>query len=330
MAKVTCAISGISFNCDHLPITLYPVDGYFHPIFAVPYKTLYSLYAKHCSNHLTSTDSYLLFLAFLHSTDQIEWAVPASLQPTTPTCTHLVETNLRPLIEVIELTNVIGLPSFKQPSYKVTIDNSDLSNIPAFISAWNRNISIFKAGAIDERIRDSLRKVENKLTYAIKSGNSLDSYSHIVASWADKVAGFPIATRERWCKIIRSCFNEAKMFSTPLAELKEVRDYCTENIEAGSIHFHALMKVLRTGISKHTDYLGMNPIALGYTLLPTDSTQNDAKLATILASAPTATPQQKDYGSQLAYIRAKLAYRSAQIEAKRATPTITTDAGEEL
>ena len=40
-----------------------------------------------------------------------------------------------------------------------------------------------------------------------------------------------------------------KMFNTPLVLLKEIKDYCECNIEAGSIHFHTLIQVLQEGIS---------------------------------------------------------------------------------
>lgn len=313
MAKVTCAISGLAFQCDHLPIVVNSNDGYYHPIFALPYKKLYGLYSKHCSGHLTPTDSYLLFLAFLHSTEKVVWEVPAAFNPTTTSSIAFVENNLKQLIEMVELTNLIHHPSFKQPKFKVDINSSDLQRIPGWIIACNDNIESFYSGYKRQLAQESKQKIENKLSYYIKSGGAVKEYAHIVAAWADKAASFPTAKREHWLKIIRTCFDSSKMFSTSLVDLKEVKSYCEENIEVGSIHFHTLMETLREGISRHTDFLGMNPIALGYTLVDTDHTRNEESVAAILADAPTDAPKRGEYTSALDFLKARLKYRTAAI-----------------
>lgn len=329
MAKITCAISGIRFSCDHLPLVLGSNIGYYHPVFALPHKKLYGLYSKHCSGHLTATDSYLLFLAFLHNTGQVEWTVPAACNPTDSRTIALIENNLRQLIEVTELTGAILHPSFEQPSFKVSVDNSSLETVPNWIHAWDTNLELFKRGSAAQKYQEDLQKVENKLSYYIKSGMRQEEYVAQVASWASKAAAFPKEKHEQFTKIIRSCFNSGKMFSIPLPEIKEVKAFCEENIEAGSIHFHTLMEVLREGVSRHTDFLGMNPVALGYTLLDADTSVNDEKIAQIIAAAPTDTPVRGDYGSNLEYIRAKLRYKTAAIHAAN-TATDESDSGEEL
>jgi len=312
MAKIQCAISGITFSCDHLPITLLSKDGYFHPIFALPYRKLYGLYSKHCAGHLTSTDSYLLFLAFLHSTDQVSWKVPASCSPRDKKTIALVENNLAQLITVIEQTGVIAIPSFTQPSFIVREDNSKLEVLPNWIAAWRSNIEDFKEGYATQRLQESIQKVENKLSYYLCSGIDPAKYSHAVASWAARAAEFPPTREEAWCKIIRSCFNSAKMFATPIDDIREVKEFCEENIEAGSIHFHALMSTLREGAARHTDFLGLtNPNALGYSLLSVDVTKNSAELEAIIAKAPNEAPKRTDYKDDFSFLRAKLRYKVA-------------------
>ena len=327
MAKIHCAISGLAFSCDHGPLTLTFKDGYYHPIFALPYKKLYGLYSKHCSVQLTPTDSYLLFLAFLHSTDQVIWAHPATCNPRDKKTAQLVENNLQQLIRVIESTNIITIPSFKQPSFVVDSGNSKLEQIPNWIAAWNSNIDDFKNGYVAQKTFEDLMKVENKLSYYLKSGINPENYSFAVASWAAKAADFPPHKTEAWCKLIRSCFNSAKMFSTPIAEIREVKEYCEQNIEAGSIHFHALMSTLREGSARHTDFLGLtSPNSLGYTLLSVDSTKNSSEVEAIIAKAPSAPPSRLDYSSDLEFIRAKLRYRVAEraaIATAKVTPLIT-------
>lgn len=345
--RITCAISGLRFDTSYLEgISIEHTEGYFHPVFALPYRNLHHLYVQHCKGELTCNDSYLLFLAFLHSSGKVTWKHPATLKPTDARTKKLIENNLRQLIRVLEKTAVIKHPSFRQPEFKVTLDTSSLEQIPNWITAWNANIEFFQKGLVDIRVAQSLQEVENKLSYHIISGAEPQRYSYIIAKWASQAAGFPLDKDENWQKIIRSCFSITKMFNTPLPLLKEIKDYCECNIEAGSIHFHALSEVLREGISRHVDYLGGSSLALGYTLLPTltdsssESTGTDSvspvplksleqerksaeELLTIAASAPTAPPVPSSYPDTLSFLKAKLAFRVAKnIEIKELRDTI--------
>ena len=144
MCRITCAISGIRFNASYLDdLSISHTAGYFHPVFALPYSSLHHLYSKHCKGELSPNDSYLLFLAFLHSSDQIEWLVPASLNPNNNSTKSMIENNLAQLITVLEKSGIISHPSFKQPSFKVTAEGSLLQQIPSWIKAWQSNIKDF-------------------------------------------------------------------------------------------------------------------------------------------------------------------------------------------
>ncbi len=322
MAKIHCAISGITFSCDHGSLVIRSEEGYFHPIFALPYKKLYGLYSKHCSGQLPPTDSYLLFLAFLHSTEQVAWNSPATCNPNDSATISLIENNIHQLIRVVELTNCIVHPSFSQPSFSVNPETSSLAQIPNWIAAWEDNVADFRYGRKAKIDYESLQKAENRLSHCIKSGMEPKYYAGMVASWASKAAEFPPANNEAWCKLIRSCFNSSKMFATPISEIREVKEFCEENIEAGSIHFHALMSTLREGISRHTDFLGLGTSnSLGYMLLPSESTKNQTEVEAILAKATDSPPVRTDYTSQLDYIKAKLRYRVATLEAKKKPDT---------
>ena len=311
MARVTCAISGLTFSADHGPLTIKAEDGYFHPIFALPYKKLYGLYARHFSGKLTDTDSYLLFLAFLHSTDKINWQHPVQLDPTDRNTILLIDSNIERLVRVIQQTALISIPSFTQPSFIVRKENSSLQEISAWITAWEDNITLFREGYASQKLREDLQKIENKLAYYIKSGMSPEQYSATIANWADKIADFPQHKKESWKKIIRSCFNTARMFSTSLADLKELKEYCECNIEAGSIHFHTLMEVLKEGISRNINYLGATTGSLGYTLLPLEASKEEEIVESIIAKAPQTPPSRLDYTSDADYLKAKLRYKLA-------------------
>ena len=324
MARVTCAISGIRFNCDYFEHLSIPhTEGYFHPIYATPYSQLLRLYTAHTKGQLTSNDSYLLFTAFLHSSGAVHWKHPCACNPNDIKTKRLVEANIAQLIEVLEKTACIKYPAFRQPHYNVTFANSDLQSVPYWIKAWEANIEQFLYGRHTADYQDAVQKVENRLSRLILSGEKPEKYSHVIAEWACKVAEFPEELAENWKSIIRSCFSTAKMFNTSLATIKEIKDYCECNIEVGSIHFHALSEVLKEGITRHVSYLGaINTSDLGYTLIPLDLSKIDKNTAEIIAladKAPEKEPLESDYPTSLAFLRARLAYRVAKNLSKQST-----------
>lgn len=329
MANIKCCISGLSFQASffgtqdsnlYVPIT----EGYFHPIFAAPNKALYTLYSKHAKNMLTKTESYLLYLAFLHSSEKVLWNVPASLDPKATSTTRLIENTFSQLINVIQQTNCIVNPAFHQPSYRVSIHNSDLASLPNYIEAWEDNLTRFKAGIATQKILADLARTEAKLQECIYSSDPPAKYASVIASWADKAAEFPADKKFLYIDTIKACFNEGRMIRTPLALLKEIKEYCECNIEAGSIHFHALMDTLTNGIKSHMDYLGGSSLALGYTLLDLNTPEGkqikESELKTSAALAQlteqvnleAGPPDESRYATRAEYIKAKLAYMTAK------------------
>jgi hypothetical protein len=322
MAKVTCAISGIVYTTTHLTnLTVPHTEGMVHPIFSMPRKTLYTIYTQHCKGELTQTDSYLLFLAFFHSSGQVSWKYPASLTPTDTATQILIETNFSSLLRVLEQSDLINHPAFEQPSFAVYYDNSSLNHLPNWIMAWEKNINYFYSNRASEDDLDKMQKLENKLSYHILSGEDPKKYAGVIANWACTVGEFPPNVAVLWKETIKDCFSIAKMFETPLALLKEIKEHIELNIEVGSIHFHTLYAVINEGIDKHKDYLGGS--SLGYTILPTlDSIRDEpaqkglAALAVTIANASKVAPVREDYPNSLAFLKARLAYKTAQLAAK--------------
>jgi len=323
--KVTCAISGLRFDCSGFNnLSINHGVGYFHPIFALEYKRLFPLYSKHSAGELTAEDSYLLFLAFLNASGKIEWNHPATCNPRETRTRQLIQNNIAQLIRVIEQTGTIKHPGFSQPMYRVTVFNSHLESLPNFIHAWEDNIRFFNANQATIRARQSLLQIEKRLADLIMAGNPPEKYAGTVAKWASEAADFPIDKRDKWIKIISSCFNINSMFNTALNDIKEVKEYCECNIEAGSLHFHALSRVLKEGISRHVDYLGGSTLALGYEIVAnTGGTELENKkaaektkqqLKNLAANAPEKPPVRAKFNSTLEYVKAKAAYRLAQNE----------------
>src|SRR5574343_514710 len=101
MAKVLCSFSGVEFNCDYLPIALHSRE-YAHPIFFLPQKKLLGLYQKYRHNELDPISSFLVFCAYLNSTDLVEWRAPARRLPQTE---QIIANNFEHLVEVVEKIN---------------------------------------------------------------------------------------------------------------------------------------------------------------------------------------------------------------------------------
>ena len=301
MAKLLCPISGIRYSCEHLPLT----TSYPHPIFTLSYPKLLELYAKHVAGHLTPTDNYLLFLAYLNSIDSLHWRVPCSLVPTATSTQALVYNNMAQLISVLEKTLTITLPSFKQPGFVITPETSDLGNISIYIKAWQKNIDAMNSFYKQERIDKKLKEVEDKLQYLIFAGEGQLSANKL-AVWADLAGTFPSKHREQYQKIIRSCYNQDKMFALKLSTIEEVKDFCLESIMPGSIFLHKLIEVLNHGIELNKSYLG-------YTILDTDTLNNkeSEELAILIAKAPEKEPTREDYTNSVEYLKAKLRYQVA-------------------
>lgn len=333
MAKITCAISGVRFSSSFLDTLAIPATaGYFHPVFSLEREQLFGLYAAYSKNKLSNTDSYLLYLALVHSSNKITWQHPATLDPNSAATIKLIANSIKQLLRALTQTDAIKHPSFSQPDFIVTEDNgSSITSIPSWIRAWNANIADFKRGRADLTELQNLTSIETQLAKLILSGDKPESYSHIIASWASAAADFPPDKDTLYQATIRSCFNTTKMFNTPLALLKEIKDYCECNIEAGSIHFHELSAALKGGIAKHVDYLGGSSLALGYTLLDINDSslkgtkrgadaiarelKNKANVAVLAAKAPATKPVRNDYITSLEFLKASLAY-SVAVNAK--------------
>lgn len=347
--KLTCAISGIEINlpAHFTNVKVSHKEGYFHPVFALPMNQLRGLYSKHCKGGLTPTESYLAFLATLHQSSKVIWETTCCADPNSPVTIKIIENNFSQLMRVITLTDAIRNPRFKQPSLRITLRNNDLSAIRGFIAAWADNIDDFNMCRAEDKEEETLKKAENALSYLLLSGTPLKECSLAIAEWADKAAGFPEHKAVEWKRIIRTCFNAEKIFKTPLADIKEVKEYCESNIEVGSIHYHSLITTLKGGIQRHVNYLGMGE--LNFSLLPSlddlspesakivrdnwkevitsgenkivrnhgsQISEGDKTVAKILASPDVAFPREEHFVNKADYIKAKLAYRLKQISKK--------------
>lgn len=317
MAKVLCSISGVQFSCDYLPISLSSRE-YSHPIFHTPQKKLLGLYQKYRHGELESIDSYLLFLAFLNSTDLIEWRVPAKITPKT---SQIIANNMDDLVFAVTKMNCIKNPSVHFSHIAISPDTCTLDNVHYWIASWIDTYEEFTSGYAKAKYNASLHELEEKLEYLIKDANRNEvKFATRLAEWADKAGAFPTFTilyqshpiklSEYWKLIIRKCTNQESIFQIPSKDLDELIDHCEDNIDAGSIYGHALFKILKEGRERQHSFLGLGPVS--FSIISSSSSTEEENKAAIIASAPTDEPKRIDYPSTFQYLKAKLAWDMAQ------------------
>ena len=254
MAKILCGISGIEFSCDHLPIYLSSRE-YAHPVFFLPQKKLLGLYQKYRHGELGEIDSYLLFLAYLNSTDLVEFRVPAQYHAGTPS---ILANNFEFLVHTVEKMNRVKNPSTQFARISVSPDTKTLTNCGYWISSWEDTYDDFVNGYASQRNKQELAEIEERLDYLCKDANRSEVlFAARLATWADKAGNFPrnpvqvgaavIPRNEYWKQIIRKCVSAESMLSINLKDLSELTEHCQENIDAGSIYAFNLFKILREG-----------------------------------------------------------------------------------
>jgi hypothetical protein len=329
MARITCSYSGVVFNCEHMPTSLGSHE-YHHPLFSVPQKKLLTLVKEWAANKLSPTESYLLYLALLHSTDLIIWRTSARFTDKT---LQIIGNNMEHLAQMVGKINLIKHPSFVLPKMAITYDTGDLGTTFYWIQNWHANYREWMDDFIDarkrEEIKEKVERREHSLERLIKTPQADSTkVAGILSEWAAMTGDFPesltqhpfkkiknqpidLTISDYWQEIITACVNESRVWQYPKQDIEELIEHCEENIEHGTIHAHALMKLLRNGLKKRTDYMGFGDIDLAgkttqFKLLDASASVEDANLIAAIQSAPEKEPKRENYPSAGAYLRAKL------------------------
>jgi hypothetical protein len=324
MAKILCKYSGILFNCEHMPLGL-ASNEYYHPLFAVPKKRLLALAGEWSANRLSHTESYLLYLSLLNSTNLLVWKAPARFTPNT---LSIISQNMESLLQIIGKIDIINHPAFALPRISITYDTGTLDNSFYWIQSWLHGYNEFMSDQVEVRKREELKhrveRREQSLTKLIRTAFlNPQTLANNLAIWAADAGSFPsnntlhpltqtqIGLDEYWKELIRACVREEAIWRYPRKDIEELIEHCEENIEHGSIHAHSLMSLLRTGLKKRDNYAGFGDVDLAgktftpFRLLRADDTVEDANVIAAIAAAPDVEPKRHMYPSSFAYIRAK-------------------------
>jgi len=324
--KILCAMSSVEFTCEHIPGSFHSGE-LTHPIFSLPQKRLLAMTGKWAEGGLTPTDSYLLFLALLNSTELVEWRIPVMRSPDTDS---IVANNMEHLLRtVIKLPTI---PSYEEvfPHYAVSTDTRYLGNVKYWIQNWHDRYNDYKAGYKSAHESAIIIRRENALARLIKSPHKKPAdYAHALADWAASAGSFPtflvtspfgsslnhqITCSDFWKEIIIRCTKDDYIFSIPDADLSELITHCEDHVDAGSIFSHALFTILRRAASRKKTFLDLGDpdIHSSYRILSSQQSAESANLIALIDSAPDDKPIREHYPSQFAYMKALMRWNMAQ------------------
>ncbi len=322
MATILCAYSGIKFKCEHFPMYLNNREAV-HPVFLLPQHKLLAYTHKWANDELTHTDSYLLFLSLMNSTELIEWRVPAAYVSSTDS---IIATNMESLLRIIGKINVIHHPRFALPSFAITRETCTLENVHYWIEAWHEAFIDFMKGYKEQTEQERILRREYALERMIKSTQLKNQkhYAVVLANWAELAGKFPTSTTihpiskkilplaDYWKEIIVACVREEKIFQYPADDVAELITHCEDLIPHGSISAASLMDLLRQGKESQSSYLCLNDFDIAAykqgKLSAEDVTETTNKI-TMIQNAPLTQPVRSDYGSEIEFVRAKARWK---------------------
>lgn len=323
--KILCSKSGIEFTAEHFPGTFFSRE-LSHPIFSLEQKKLLSYTGKWAAGELTPTDSYLLFLALLNSSEQIQFRTSCKRTPLT---NSIVANNMEYLVRTVIKLNAIRTPGTLFPYFAVTAETCTLANVHHWIEVWENCWRDFESGSRRDIIHRELARRETALQRMIKNPHKpIKEYASQIAEWASTAGSFPTFlisnpfTKEKkqitlstyWKEIIiRSTRNEY-LYTIPDNDLQELLDHCEENIPPGSIYSHALFDSLRNAQKKKNNFLGLGDMDLRstYQILEDPKDVESANFKAMIDSAPLEVPRREQYPTQFAYMKAKLRWDLAK------------------
>jgi len=323
---ILCSKSSIEFTCEHFPGYLSD-KSYTHPIFFLPQRKLLPYLGKWSTNQLTPTDSYLLFLALLDSTDLVHWRHAAIRTENTPS---IIAQNMERLAKVVSKINTVSNPAVRFPQYVISADTRNLENIKHWLENWDSVYSDFRAGKLKESTDRKLASREAALDRLVKNPHKpASSYAIQIADWSATAGSFPeipmispwsgrkITVKEYWMQIIIRAVKEESLASINGKHLKELLDHCEAEISYGSIYAKALFEALRRALERHKGFLDLGDYipasSTNYEILPPGSINvENANISAMIQSAPTEKPVESNYPSRFKFIQAMNRWNLAQ------------------
>jgi hypothetical protein len=304
-------------------------------MFDASYSQLEQLAIQWQDGKLTSTESYLLYLALFNKTGLVQFRTNAVMTDLTDS---IVAQSLPALFNIVDTILYAGSERAKtkylMPTYVISSNTNDLSNTKYWINNWVSCHKEYLSGYKSSSIRDKLEQKESVLEVYIKDkSKDVSQYAMQLASWAELAGDFkslerivcdasnndrPISLTVYWKRIICQCAKKQDVFTIDDEELDYLIEYfetCIDVVAAG-IFGHTLLSVLRSAQATKKALFDLGDIDVGvrgtvYKVLD-DAEVEDSNKIVLINSAPLYEPRPNEYPSRLHYLRAKTKWDMAQ------------------
>lgn len=331
--KCACPYSGMQWKAEGFA-TGHHALIHPHPVFSLPFKYLISRYtADWYAGRLSEEEKKLLFLAMLKETDLVIFDSFAYPELST------VEQNIESLAKLSTWLHGLSNPAVLLPSFHISKETASLQLMPHWLQTWWNIKADFESGLKRQIKLAEQHRLESFLETKIKrieAGIQQEStgYLRILAEWADIAACFPsfaishpitgetIKLADYWKEMLQA--PESRYYSYPLTDWKELEDHIIDNIDDLSTTFAlAIIRKTKAIINRTSLDLGLevvesilfdkNGVETGksYEVRELIEAKEQETIAALAAKAPSEEPQRQNYASQVAFLRAKIAWNFA-------------------
>jgi hypothetical protein len=156
--KFKCRYSGLELEVSYFPNRSKGKEiVQSHPIFQLPLRELFKFKAEAISPEFGEANSYLLTLALLKQSELVDFETSAIVSEKT----HAIVTQNLPLLfdSVHRVVSIASNPAKFFPTFRISKQTRDLTNLRSWISVWNEEyLSFLRA----EKKQKEISKLERK------------------------------------------------------------------------------------------------------------------------------------------------------------------------
>lgn len=231
--QATCRYSGVQFFSEHFR-SLLRVEHAVHPIFSLPSTSLIDLSSEWLAGKMDKRETRLYFLSLANSTGLLDWKAGCAARPTD----KIIETNMEPLIRMVNWHASVRPDHFEFPMFAVTLDSRTMQNIYHWIDSIEDIKKDWKNNYKASRLRMELEAKEERLNKLINShSRSVESYAGRVADWAITATrnnSVPLDqnTRDqeqRWKELF--CLRGDEIYQANRLDLEDLYEYMETNLD---------------------------------------------------------------------------------------------------
>lgn len=316
---VTCSLTGLEFRTQYLgKVKVYQQ----HPVFSLPLPNLLAQAENWITGKLSDTETKLLFLALLKSTDLVTFSSREGdkanyINPSIKT----INSNMERLLSTCTwIENYSAAVTF--PRFIVTKNNHSLDNISIILDAWANAKNLARENYSEKTTREILDKKAEALDKLLrKVYDKPKTYPRILGTWALDVANCPTYLRDSWLDMF--CRKGTALWNTDKEDYELLLDYFETNAvfmeytSNGNLKALTTLRYLRELVKENQEgCLGSltsfsiveNDFELNSLQAITNSTNSNINAVVLGEKFPVA----EDYNNRLDFIKAKIAWKARE------------------